>query len=181
MIAPPMASISRVSFRTDMTRGEAGADIPLGFMLEAVWPNRARWLGLIGRRRLTNWERGAINLQTWPELENPFQFLEQLFERGWSAPWSEAGHTIRDAWFRSALSVSIDDDSASLKMESVSDDAAWVATTSALDARLTALGLLLAPIRILPPPPPEPDVLVPHLSLQGAQGRKILADVMAAA
>src|SRR5437667_12259082 len=48
MTIPAIDRIFRMSFFTDMTRADAPV-IPLGCMLEAAWPDQARWLGLIGR------------------------------------------------------------------------------------------------------------------------------------
>lgn len=77
----------RIEFCTDLTRGEA-AVIPLGFLVEAAWPKRARWLGLIFRRQLTRVELDHVNLATWRELEEPEPFMRGLFQQAW-----DAGHT----------------------------------------------------------------------------------------
>jgi hypothetical protein len=76
-----LAHISRISFATDMTKG-GSPEIPLGYMLEAAWLDQARWLGLIGRTRLTTQELKRVNLHTWPELEKPFSLLSRLFDQG---------------------------------------------------------------------------------------------------
>ena len=102
--SPAIARISRISFSTDMTRADAPM-IPLGYMFEGVWPKKARWLGLIGRLRLTPVELEMINTATWPEMKSPFHVLMELFMKGWDAQWGEAGQAISSEWARSALNI----------------------------------------------------------------------------
>ena len=80
----PLGRISRISFFTDMTRADAPV-IPLGYMVEAAWPEQARWLGMIGRTRLTPFELEHVSLATWPDLRAPFGMLTTLFDHGWES------------------------------------------------------------------------------------------------
>ena len=145
MSKPSMAYISRISFLTDMTR-KGAPEIPLAFMLEGAWVERARWLGLIGRTKLTSSERDAINFATWPGLEKPFVLLERLFDQGWEAQWGKAGAAVQGAWGTSALSVRVEDASHIIAGLAVETDVAWIKTTDMLNARLSTLGEGLRPL-----------------------------------
>ena len=174
--------ISRISFQTDLTRGGASA-IPLGCMLEAAWLDEARWLGLIGRTRLTLPEVGLVNLATWPELSNPFDLLlNRLFEQGWAAPDGSAGATIESELGRSSIFVRTEDASAFLNDFRIDADDAWLATTNSLSARLTLLGKELVPLKIPPkrshrrssPKVPEPALMRPGRLVRD-EPRRLLA------
>jgi hypothetical protein len=140
----PLGRISRIAFVTDMTRGDAPV-IPLGFMLEAAWPDKARWLGLISRTRLTPLELDAINLTSWPQLESPYGLLNSFFDKGWAATWGEAGSTIQSEWMRSSMQITIDDNSATLLTLTPDSSVAWTATCNTMSAHLEALRAHLVP------------------------------------
>ena len=110
----PLGRISRIAFVTDMTRGDAPV-IPLGYMVEGAWLDRARWLGLIGRTRLTPLEPNTVDLTSWAQLESPYDLLNSFFDRGWAATWGEAGSIIQQEWLRSALQITIDDYSSTMQ------------------------------------------------------------------
>lgn len=150
MTSTPVGRISRISFFTDMTRADAPV-IPLGFILEAAWPNQARWLGLIGRTRLTPLELDRINLTTWPDLRAPFGLLDSLFEKGWQSAWGEAGYSIQKDWSRSAFNVDTDDHSIGTLTAETPE--AWTATSDVLCTQLNALHVKLGPILIAQPTP----------------------------
>jgi hypothetical protein len=141
--------ISRISFFTDMTRADAPV-IPLGFMLEAAWPEKARWLGLVGRTRLTPLELDRINATTWPELQAPFGKLAELFEQGWESPWGEAGTAIQAGWSRSSFSVDTSEHQLS-DVCSADTPEAWTSTCDVLCTTLNALRVKLAPTLIAKP------------------------------
>jgi hypothetical protein len=147
MTNPTIGRISRISFLTDMTRADASV-LPLGFMLEAAWPDQARWLGLIGRTRLTPLELDRVNLTTWPDLRAPFNMLDKLFDQGWQSEWGGAGVTIQKQWSRSAFAIDIDD--YPLKTFSADTAEAWASTCEALCASLNALHVRLAPVLVAP-------------------------------
>ncbi len=153
MNATPIGRISRISFFTDMTRADAPV-IPLGFILEAAWPDQARWLGLIGRTRLTRPELDKINLTTWPDLCAPFALLDSLFEKGWQSAWGEAGYSIQKDWSRSAFSVKTDDYPAVGTLTADTSEE-WTATSDVLCTQLNALHVKLGPILIARPIPPR--------------------------
>jgi hypothetical protein len=123
-----------------MTRVDAPV-IPLGYMLEAAWPEKARWLGLIGRMQLTPLELDRVNTTTWPELRNPFGMLADLFEKGWVAQWGDAGSAIQGGWSRSAFHIDTHDHQIgdALSAESLE---AWAGTCNLLSAELNALRAL---------------------------------------
>lgn len=134
------ASVSRISFQTDMT-SPAALEIPLGFMLEAVWPDQARWLGLIGRPRLNAAEIGAVNLATWPELEKPFDLLGKVFNLCWEGGWGEAGIVAQRLWARSSLIVRTTDQTNKLLPSAQTDtESGWTDTSNMLMANLSSLG-----------------------------------------
>jgi hypothetical protein len=148
MTSPPFeARISRIFFVTDMTRPQA-PEIPLGFMLEAVWPEQARWLGLIGRTRLNSTEIDAINLATWPEMEKPFGLLDKIFDQGWEGAWGEAGIVAQTAWTRSALIIETSKHDELPSNAQIDSDTAWSATTDMLCAQLSLLGERLVPVTV---------------------------------
>jgi hypothetical protein len=166
---PANAQVSRISFRTDMTK-PAALEIPLGFMLEAVWPDQARWLGLIGRPRLNAAESGAVNLATWPELEKPFDLLGKIFDQSWEGAWGEAGIVAQGLWARSSLIVRTTDQTDKLLPNAQIDtDSGWTDTTNMLMANLSFLGENLTAYQ-LPPSQPQrlaqpPPLIVPKRSL----------------
>lgn len=149
---PAKARESRLSFCTDMTKSSASV-IPLGYMLEAVWPDEARWLGLIGRTKLMGHELELVNLATWPDLEKPFTFLDKVFDQGWGGEWGNAGVIAQSVWLRSPLLVVIDDNDDLLKEAEIDSEAGWTSVTDMLAARLTMLGQKLRPLM-----PPTPSV-----------------------
>lgn len=141
-----MARISRISFGTDMTRPNA-PEIPLGFMLEAVWPDEARWLGLIGRTRLSVAESALINIATWPELKKPFSLLDRMFDQGWGAQWGEAGTATAALWARSSMIMDTQQQDELLAQASIESESAWAAATALLERQLSLLGDQLNPSR----------------------------------
>lgn len=148
MIDPAIGRISRIAFFTDMTR--AGAPVlPLGFMLEAAWPAQARWLGLIGRTRLTPFELAQVNLTTWPALRMPFGMLDQLFEQGWASEWGQASQSIQKTWSRSALTIMTDE--YPLTTLSAETAEAWASTCDVLCTHLNALHVKLVPALVAEP------------------------------
>jgi hypothetical protein len=134
--------LSRISFFTDMTRAEAPV-LPLGFMLEAAWPDQARWLGLIGRTSLTRAELDCVNLTTWPELRAPFDLLDGLFDKGWEAKWGHADEAIRSEWSRSAFAIHTDQHPLSTLSAETAE--AWTSTCDVLCTQLNALRVRLVP------------------------------------
>jgi hypothetical protein len=153
MTASPVGRISRISFFTDMTRADAPV-IPIGFMLEAAWPEQARWLGLIGRTRLTPLELDRVNSTTWPELHAPFDMLDKLFDHGWAAEWGDAGSSMQKQWSRSSFSIETSEHP--LTTLSAETAEAWTASSNALCAQLNALHLRLAPVLVAKPVPLRP-------------------------
>lgn len=105
MTSKPVVSITRIAFQSDMTRADAPV-IPFARILECVWPDAIRWLGLIGRTRLTPLELEVINLETWPEFREPHPLLAKIWDKGWSADWGGAGELLQREWSRTALGVS---------------------------------------------------------------------------
>ena len=93
-IPTAVVRISRISFQTDMTRADAPV-FPFARVLECVWPNAIRWVGLIGRTRLTPLELDKINLDTWPEFQNPHDLLMKVWDCGWDSTWGDAGWAIQ--------------------------------------------------------------------------------------
>ncbi len=148
MTVPALGRLSRISFFTDMTRADAPV-IPLGYMLEAAWPDRARWLGLVGRTRLTPLELDRINLTTWPDLHAPFRLLADLFEQGWKSPWGEAGAAVQSGWSRSAFAI--DTNEHSLDTMSAGSAEEWTATCDQLCVQLNELHVRLAPVLVAKP------------------------------
>lgn len=142
MTESAVSRISRISFRTDMRRMDAPI-IPLGFMLEAAWPNEiARWLGLIGRGTLTEAELERVNLTTWPELKNPFEMLDGLFEDGWQSPWGQAGARLEGNWARSAFLIETRD----FPLPALTADTdGWASSCETLWSNLRSLRSQLAP------------------------------------
>jgi hypothetical protein len=96
----------------------------LGFMFEGVWPAQARWLGLIGRLKLTPLELELVNTLTWPELSRPFEMLKAIFEHGWAAEWGHAGDAAQRKWTRSALSIDVSDRSEILSDKAIDTEVA---------------------------------------------------------
>lgn len=141
--------ISRISFLTDMTRGDAPV-VPLAFMLEGVWPGEARWLGLIGRTQLTPLELDRINLTTWPDLAQPFKFLSGLFTHGWNADEGEAGAAVFSAWRRSAVDIAVKDYEDPLRNKNVNFKDAPDEACNALLGELGKLVPRLRPVLIAP-------------------------------
>jgi hypothetical protein len=141
----PNARASRISFVTDMTRPDA-PELLLGYLLEAVWPEQARWLGLIGRTRLIPSELALINLKTWPELEKPFGLLDRTFDESWEGSWGEAGATAQRLWTRSPLTVRGEQHDELLIEAEIDSDSAWTKTTDMLSSHLTLLGEKLRPL-----------------------------------
>lgn len=138
------ARIARISFITDMTKPGA-LEIPLGYMLEAAWPDRARWLGLIGRTKLTGPEISAVNLLTWPQLERPFSLLDEMFDQGWEGPWGDACSIVQTKWGMSpvmALATNYDE---VLTGRAIDSDAAWTSMKTFLCDELSKLGEKLTP------------------------------------
>lgn len=166
---PPEARVSRLSFITDMTKVGA-LEIPLGFMLEATWPKQARWLGLIGRTRLTPTEIAAVNLLTWPELEKPFDLLGRAFDRGWEGGWGEAWSVAQGLWSRSPVVVRTTDHDEWLLDATINTENAWTLTTEMLSNRLSLLGQRLIP--------PKPVPGTPHPRIPRSRVRPIPLHVL---
>jgi hypothetical protein len=78
----PLGALWRIEYRADATRADS-TTIPVGFMLEADWQRRARWLGLYFRQKLTAPELDLVNLHTYPELRDLDKFMNELFDRAW--------------------------------------------------------------------------------------------------
>jgi hypothetical protein len=177
--SPAIARISRISFLTDMTRADAPI-IPLGYMFEAVWPKKARWLGLIGRLRLTPPELERVNMATWSELKEPFKLMTNLFFQGWAAPWATAGEVIQHEYHRSALSIGIGDRSASLIDRRIDSAAAWATTNNCLLVELAAFQSQLVPVIqatvvTAPRPKQAPAAPAPAISV-APTGSQIMTD-----
>jgi hypothetical protein len=149
MITIAIGRISRISFYTDMTRADAPV-LPLGYMLEAAWPDKARWLGLIGRTRLTPLELDRVNETTWPELRAPFGMLADLFEAGWAAAWGDAGVAIQNGWSRSSFGIDTTDYPLGDAVSAETAEA-WSGTCDVLCTQLNALHVKLAPTLIAKP------------------------------
>ena len=86
-------AVWRVEFRTDMTRSGAPI-IPLAFMVEADWKRGTRWLGMLYRRALTPNELKAVNLGTWPELNELDVLVPSMFDLAWAAAPGEGGLSL---------------------------------------------------------------------------------------
>ncbi len=136
--------LSTITFATDMTL-QGAPEIPLGFMLEATWPDDARWLGIIGRTKLTTDETLLINFNTWPEMHEPFELLDKLFGYGWDADWGTAGEAAQSSWLMSALRIKTIDASDDLKDLRIMTDAEWSKTIEVLKSKLSAYGEQLKP------------------------------------
>ena len=165
------ARISRISFHTDMTRAGAPV-IPLGVMIEAVVPERARWLGLIGRPRLVRLELDMINLRTWPQLDAPFAMMTDMFEQAWEAGPGLAGSHLSGKFGSSALSV-LTNDSAAVSQVLKADTAAdWAITRHALLQSLETFEAELVPCVTTPvlPLARTPDIKFPEIQSQVRQG-----------
>jgi hypothetical protein len=147
-----MGRISCISFVTDMTRANAPL-IPLGFVLEATWPEQARWLGLIGRTRLTEPELDKINRATWPELQTPFGLLNKMFEQGWDSAWGEAGTILQNSWVRSSIAIDVDEYPLISEFSAETPEK-WAGTCDGLGIVLNGFGAKLVPT-IQPPKPPS--------------------------
>lgn len=139
-----LARQTRIAFTTDMTR--AAPVIPLGYMLEGVWDDETRWLGLVGRTKLTPAELQRVNLTTWPDLTEPFEFLSKQFEAGWGARWGDAGSAVEHAWARSALVVEVSDAARLLGDANVDFRADQQAAGQLLIGKLSTFIPMLAPI-----------------------------------
>ncbi|QDF38260.1 hypothetical protein FJN17_12155 [Bradyrhizobium symbiodeficiens] len=74
----------RIDYRADLTRSNSLV-VPVGFVLEARWSNDVRWLGMLFRKRLTDFELAAVNVETWPEMQNLEGFLNKVFDDAWAA------------------------------------------------------------------------------------------------
>jgi hypothetical protein len=80
----------RIEYKTDLTRSDSEV-LPLAFALEARWSNDVRWLGMLFRKRLEPLETGLVDLETWPELKDPENFLNGLFDKIWRVELLEDG------------------------------------------------------------------------------------------
>ena len=169
----PVARISRISFLTDARSGRAPT-LPLGFMLEAAWPDEARWLGIIGRVSLLPEELGTINLATWPELRTPFSLLDKMFEAGWQAAWGEAGGVANNQNLYSSINVQIEEAGGIIAGTQIESEAAWANTCNLLFQRLVSFREILLPAAkpILVPMP------APHVhGIGGQQPKRTKIDV----
>ena len=83
----------RIEYRTDAARAHSIV-IPIGYMLEAHWDGRARWLGASYREKLTRAELDVVNLKTWPELEDLERFVNGIFDRAWDATGFLGSHEL---------------------------------------------------------------------------------------
>jgi hypothetical protein len=144
----PNAKISRIFFVSNMAKPGA-PEIPLGYLIEAIWPDEARWLGLIGRTQLNTDEMDAANLLTWPELNKPFDLLKRLFNRAWKAKWGAAATNAQALWPRSPLLICTRDNPMLLAETTIETDAQWTATSGKLVTELSTLGESLS--HSLPP------------------------------
>src|SRR5581483_3803507 len=142
---PAQARVSRLAFVSDLTQANT-PQIPLGYMLEAVWPDQARWLGLIGRTELVPHELKLVNLATWPEMSKPFGLLDRTFDASWENEWGQAGETLRRLWFRSPLLVETAARNEMLVDMDIDSDAAWAITVNLLAECLSALGQHIRPL-----------------------------------
>lgn len=149
MTHPAVGRIASISFITDMTLASPPV-IPLAYMLEASWPEQARWLGLIGRTRLTEAELERVNKATWPELQMPFAMLNELFEQGWESAWGEAGMAVQQQWSRSSFSIDVGEYPLMAPLSAETADA-WTHTCDSLSGLLNGFKAKLAPT-IVPPP-----------------------------
>jgi len=162
MNTKPLARLSRIAFYTDMTRVDAPV-IPLGFMIEAVVPARARWLGLIGRSSLTRLEQDAVRLDSWKGLEKPFDLLLQLFEIAWDAEAGVGGSAAARKYLGSALSVTNVDQPELAHLLKAGDKDEWATARLELlkhledfDCDLVPPPTLLTPIIAFQPRAPVP-------------------------
>jgi len=165
------ARISRISFHTDLTRADAPV-IPLAVMIEAIVPENARWLGLIGRPSLTRVELDRVNLDTWPQLEAPFGLMAEMFERAWEAGPGRAGTTLSKHFGASAMSVRTTDNPAISQMLKADTASDWALTRHSLMQSLESFEVELLPcltaevlqFKTLEPP------RIPELQQQFRQG-----------
>jgi len=162
MTCAPMVRISRISFQTDMTRAGAPV-IPVARVLESVWPDTLRWVGLIGRTRFTPVELDHMNLETWSEFSNPRELLARLWDAGWNSAWGETGEAIQKVWARSALMTETTTLPGLLPEATANDpEAILEETDNLLFARIMAEGKHLIPalfapvVAFAPRPQPQP-------------------------
>lgn len=151
-----LGRVSRISFQTDMTRGDAPV-ISLGFILEAAWDKRARWMGLIGRTRLNDFELTQVNLKTWPDLRTPFTLLDGMFEKGWEGAWGAGGTAIENSWLHSAILVQTEAKALDERFRADTKKY-WAETDRLLVSELHALAHKLAPLM---PPKPTKIIAIP--------------------
>jgi hypothetical protein len=99
----------RIEFDTDLTMA-GSLIIPLGFLLEARWPQRARAQGMVFRRRIMPLELDRVNLSTWPELGEVEKFMKTLFAQAWDNGTENVagGFTARSALHFSRQSTAIE-------------------------------------------------------------------------
>ena len=105
---PAKSTVSRIEFRTKMTRADAEV-ITLGYMVESLWED-SRWMGMVFRPELTANEVREVNVETWPEMANPGEFLKNIFDWGWLADDGEAAAVLAAKYGpMSALHVYVED------------------------------------------------------------------------
>jgi hypothetical protein len=155
-----VARVTRLSFSTDMTKPNAPT-ITLAFMLEAAWPDAARWLGLIARTHLTPEELARVNLMTWPELKTPPALMGEIFNNAWEGPWGDAGKTVGRTWGSSALLSSTEDVGQLVANRAIDTSDAWVHVTDVLRATLEFYGTELEPPVGLAKRGPVPSGIAP--------------------
>ena len=148
MTVSPVAKLSKIEFRTDMTR-KSGLIIPLGFLLEVTWENQARWLGMIGRTHLTPIEADLVHGPSKQELENPWKFLADSFDSVCEEPWGTACDHLanRYAW---ALNFSRPEPTSAADTLTVETDDAWIIAQNHLSGDLLIRGRTLRPAAIAP-------------------------------
>jgi hypothetical protein len=138
--------------------------IPLGFMLEVVWPDQARWLGLIGRTHLTPLELDLVHAPSRADITAPWKFLEECFDIGWADPAGTAGDHLAE---RHAFALHFARPEAINCAENltVDSDDAWFLAQTSLSNQLLTLGRSLRPALTAPviklPPAPMPVAVVP--------------------
>ncbi|MFZ5674413.1 MAG: hypothetical protein ACOZAM_15765 [Pseudomonadota bacterium] len=143
MKSKPTALVSHIHFKVDMTNSMAPT-IPLGVMLEVVWPGKGRWFGLVGRTQLVEQEKHLANLTDFPELADPWTFLSKQFSDAWEQSAGKSGSWLSSK-FRWALHVTPPEQVAIPGIEPEHPESEWAEVVSALTTMLNSLGSNLKP------------------------------------
>jgi hypothetical protein len=139
----PLTLLSQFIFYTDMTR-RGGAEIPLGLVLEVVWPAKGRWMGLVGRTEITKNEMRLVHAPSLPELTKPWTFVLSGFEEAWRMPAGKSGEYLAKKYSH-ALHVSPPVIQKAFFPTSYSAETDWSEIVGYLTKRLKELGKTIEP------------------------------------